>query len=108
MPYIEDIASPFPSRMRLRDVFALPLDGEDLRVPQNSDGLYLKHRARQSLAAKSVATDRSARLAHSQLAAAYAERAVTGELQRSAEDAEAEPPEPDAPLMAWANPRKPT
>jgi hypothetical protein len=39
---------------------------------------YLKRRAQQSLAAESVATDRSARLAHGQLAAAYARRATSG------------------------------
>ena len=43
-----------------------------------SDGTYLKRRAQQSLAAESVAIDRSARLAHGQLAAAYARRATSG------------------------------
>ena len=42
----------------------------------DSDGIYHARRARQSLAASSMASDRSARLAHGQLAAAYARRAA--------------------------------
>ena len=90
--------------------FALPLYREDERVPQSSNGLYLKRRAQQSLAAESVATDRSARMAHSQLAAAYARRALSGGRDGVVEEAEIELPdaERDAPLMPWASERDAT
>lgn len=78
-------------------------------MPSDPDSTYFKRRGRQSLAAMNAATDRGARLAHAQLAAAYGDLASPpprddpGDAADDAGQTDATERPPPAALMAWAN-----